>query len=549
MNARTFDAIIVGSGPAGVSAAFPLVRAGLNVLMVDGGREPDLAPPEEPFLTARFASDEQWKWMVGRDFCALQNIGAVSPKLRVPTHRYVFEHFLESNRIEANIFFAVGSLARGGLSNSWGCGVACLSSRELAELPFPAEDLVEAYAAVSKRVGLSGAIDDDLSDYFGIDQWATSPIAMDRLHEYLKRRYQSRREDLRAEGFSLGRSRVAALSRDKDGRMACDLSGNCLWGCSRKALYSAAYDLPDLMRHENFSYRGGFVVEAVSSNEQGASIHGRNGTTSEALVGRSVLLAAGTLATTRLAMKMLEIREPVAMQSCPTAAFLLWMPSMLGLPRSKGFGLGQLSFALKLDDEHSGFGSTFSTTGIPVAEFLQHLPMSRRNGIDLLKHLLSSCVVGNLFLPGHLSESTISLEMNGSLRISGGYSGRVRPLMSVAKSRLSRAFRALGAWVLPGSFSMGIPGSDVHYACTLPMRANPKFGETDGSGRLIGTEGIYVVDGACLPSLSEKSHTLTIMANADRIARKLAGELSGEFGAGAADRDTKKMGNLFSRMD
>ena len=32
-----FDAIIVGTGPAGVSAAFPLVDAGLQVLMIDAG--------------------------------------------------------------------------------------------------------------------------------------------------------------------------------------------------------------------------------------------------------------------------------------------------------------------------------------------------------------------------------------------------------------------------------------------------------------------------------------------------------------------------------
>lgn len=529
MSAPTFDAIIIGSGPAGVSAAFPLVEAGLKVLMVDGGRESDLAPPAGQFLHERFASEQQWKWMVGRDFYALQNIAAVSPKLRVPTHRYVFDRFLASNKIETNGFFAVGSLAQGGLSNSWGCGVARLSARELSSFPFPTAELDNSYAAVASRIGISGGIDDDLSDYFALDAWSSPPIAMDRLHEYLHRRYESRRDRLRTLGFSLGRSRVAALSRDSGERRACDLSGNCLWGCSRKALYSAAFDLPALRKYGNFSYRGGFMVEAVSPVANGgASIHGRHGTHSEIISGRSVLLAAGTLATTRLAMNLLDIRAPVAMQSCPTAAFLLWMPRMLGLPRSASFGLGQLSFSLKLDDEHSGFGSTFSTTGIPVTEFLHHLPMSRRNGIDLLKHLLSSCVVGNFFLPGHLSESSTSLEANGSLRITGGYSERVEPLMSVARTRLSSAFRKLGAWVLPGSFSVGIPGSDVHYACTLPMRANPKVGETDGAGRLTGTEGIYVVDGACLPSLSEKSHTLTLMANADRIARGLAERLSGE---------------------
>jgi len=37
---KIFDAIIVGSGPAGVSAAWPLVKSGKEVLMIDVGYEP-----------------------------------------------------------------------------------------------------------------------------------------------------------------------------------------------------------------------------------------------------------------------------------------------------------------------------------------------------------------------------------------------------------------------------------------------------------------------------------------------------------------------------
>lgn len=66
-----FDVIIIGSGPAGVSAAFPLLEAGLNVLMIDGGKVPDMAPPEQDFLSARRDDFEQWKWMIGQDFCAI----------------------------------------------------------------------------------------------------------------------------------------------------------------------------------------------------------------------------------------------------------------------------------------------------------------------------------------------------------------------------------------------------------------------------------------------------------------------------------------------
>ena len=141
MTPPTFDVIIVGSGPAGVSAAFPLVKAGLKVLMVDGGQKGSISPPSKPFLTERAESENQWKWMVGEDFHALKKLDAVSPKLRVPTHAYVFEDFIAKNRIQTDNFVAVGSLATGGLSNAWGCGVARLSASELAECPFPASEI------------------------------------------------------------------------------------------------------------------------------------------------------------------------------------------------------------------------------------------------------------------------------------------------------------------------------------------------------------------------------------------------------------------------
>ena len=54
------------------------------------------------------------------------------------------------------------------------------------------------------------------------------------------------------------------------------------------------------------------------------------------------------------------------------------------------------------------------------------------------------------------------------------------------------------------------------------MRKTPVVGETSQLGEVLGMEGVYVVDGACLPVLPEKSHTLTIMANADRIGMRIS---------------------------
>jgi choline dehydrogenase-like flavoprotein len=402
MMSADFDVIVVGSGPAGVSAAFPLVETGLKVMLTDGGQNIKLAPPSSSYLISRAEDEQQWEWMVGRDYHALQNVNAVSPKLRVPTHAHVFEGFDVANKIDANGFIAIGSLARGGLSNAWGCGVARLTTKEFSDFPFLPSEIEPSYETVTRRMGVSGALNDDLADYFGLDEWANPPILMDALQSRLFERYAKHRSTGATLAIKLGRSRVAVLEQDRGERKACDISGNCLWGCHRRALYSAIDDIELLKQYANFSYKSGFVVEQVVRAGEYRAVEGRDSSDYQTLKARKIILAAGTLATTRLALQAINLHKPVTMQACPTAAFMLWLPTALGTKRVSAFGLGQLSFTLPIQEGLSGFGSLFNTTGIPVAEFVRYMPFKKRYGIDVLKALLSSCVVGNLFLPGYL---------------------------------------------------------------------------------------------------------------------------------------------------
>ncbi|WP_409298262.1 FAD-binding protein [Pseudomonas sp. KCJK8993] len=525
-NHLEFDVIVVGSGPAGVSTAFPLVEAGLRVLMVDGGKTSQLAPPNGQFLDLRQHDAGQWNWMIGQDFHALRLTDAVSPKLRVPTHAATFDGFKRANRIDATDFVAVGSLAPGGLSNAWGCGVACLTAAELADYPFSPSDMRDSYREVAKRIGVSGARDDDMSEFFGLDEWSQEPVPVDSLHASLLERYPQHRERLQRNGFRLGRSRVAVLTEPRSGRHACDRSGNCLWGCGRRALYSATEDLHSLRSRQGFHYKPGFLVERVISKQGGVTVEGWGEEGVEVLHARRVLLAAGTLASTRLALQAVDHRAPVPMQSCPTAAFMLWLPRHLGRGQEAAFGLGQLSFSLGLSRDVQAFGSLFSATGIPVAEFARYMPFGKRYGVDLLTSLLPSCVIGNVFLPGAMTQANLRLGDEDQLVVRGGYREEVAALMKEAERLLRSSFRRLGAVLIPSSFKVGLPGADIHYAASLPMHVEPVVGQTDRYGELAGASGIHVVDGASLSALPAKSHTLTIMANADRIGRYLAQRLT-----------------------
>lgn len=61
-------------------------------------------------------------------------------------------------------------------------------------------------------------------------------------------------------------------------------------------------------------------------------------------------------------------------------------------------------------------------------------------------------------------------------------------------------------------------GSSSHYAGTLPCSKNESALSTDTNGLLRGLPNVSVADAAVFPMLPSVPHTLTIMANARRIA-------------------------------
>jgi len=514
------DVIVVGSGPAGVAATFPLVERGLSVLMIDGGVEADIAPPRGAYADVRAHDERQWEWMVGRRFAALREMNAMSPKFRAATLDYVFRKFAAANRIEGHDFVTVGSLASGGLSNAWGCGVARIAASEWENLPFAEADLTPSYERVARRLGVSGAAPDDMTEFFGVDGWADAPLALDSLHDDVLRRYARRQAWMRGRRFRMGRARVAVLTADRaDGRRACTRSGFCLWGCAEDALYSARQDLRALRRFPGFAYAGGAIVDRLERD--GDHWRVRDGADRIVARARRVVLAAGTLATTRIALRTLGDLTAAPLLTLPAAAFALWLPHQLGASRTAAPGFAQLAFALDAGrDAVCGF--TFSTHALPVAEFVRASPLTRRNSVCVFAALLSSTLVANCFFPGHHSANTVRLAPDGVLHVDGG----VRPSLAGALLRtrnvLRAAFLRAHAVMLPGSFTQGSTGADAHYAGTLPMRTHPRRGETSADGELEGLPGVLVADASALPSLPAKSHTLAMMACADRLGAHLA---------------------------
>lgn len=518
--------VVIGTGPAGVSAALPLVEAGRRVVLVDGGHKVvdlDVAQPYEQF---RRENVNQAFTFIGPASYAVRNAKKAGLKLRAPGLASCFAGFQEHYQITDDGFHTIGSLSSGGLSNAWGAGVAALSDLETTDWPVNHDELRKSYDRVTRRIGVQGVQQDPMASVFGDMPGLQPPPPLHANAKYILENAERQTRALERDGFRLGRARNAVITRETAGRRACDLKATCLYGCASRSIYSARFDLEWLLKQPNVTYRA-LRVTSIERAASGYQVCGRSDDGDEAapIEAKNVVLAAGTIGSTALVLGLKKAYgKKLRLLTAPQAAYAILLPRRLGqLHPEHDFALAQLSISVELDAIRCGpaFGNLFSASGMGLTGFVQRLPFGRVASLRLMSLLSPAMLLGNCYLPGETSDNDIGLLPDGGLHLSGRTTEPQIRAFAELKRRLSRTMRKLGAVLVPASFSIAGPGRDVHYAATLPMRRNPEAFETNEDGELAGHRGLHIVDGAALPSLPAKAPTLTIMANADRIGRSL----------------------------
>ncbi|RAU21846.1 4Fe-4S ferredoxin [Paramagnetospirillum kuznetsovii] len=520
------DVLVIGSGPSGVAAAWPLAEAGLSVHLVDGVL-PRLArpAPDRPSLSAlRQGAPGNLRHLLGERLDGLRDMKGYSPKLRSCADAAFLEGYHDGNAIASVDFQVVGTMAQGGLSNVWGAAASLFDQEDLADWPISLADLLPSYRRVVKRVGVSGSLFDDMAPIHGLDVELEPPLSLPPSSALLLERYDRRGG---MPGFLLGRSRNAVLTRPREDRGACLEDMGCMWGCGVGAIYNSADDLAQLRSLPNVTVLSGLMILRLRRDEDGSVIvTGRTALGEERqLRARRVILAAGTLASTRLALDLLQKFDvPVPVLNAPAFAAGLLIPRRLGQPiPAKGFGMAQLAFRLALPGEagKSVFGLLYDGASMAAPDLAAQMPLSRFGAKSVLRALLPGLLLALVYLPSSYSRSSASLRRSSdgipSLEIRGGVSTEHKAAVQMAVKRMASHLRRLGAWLLPGSVSVFEPGAEVHYGGTLPMGV-----ATTIHGELIGAPGVTLADGAIFNTLPAKHHTMTMMANADRIGRHLA---------------------------
>lgn len=514
----SFNFVIVGSGPAGVAAARRLEGRGTCIVDVGMTAEQDFpyASLGEGLAAGDFASMLGPRWEMLGNLVEPERLHA---KLRAPGVNYVArgQTFRVHDAFGKVSVVGAGSHARGGMSNAWGAQLFRYSAADLAEAggwPVNVGALTSHYTDLEAHIGIAGKID-DMYSFLGATTGMLPPAPLSPAAHHLLARYATRRGSTQ---LRLGHSRLAVLTESYRGYPAHCFNETEFFATGQHGLYTARRTLDELCAGGGVEYLGGQELIAYRELPEYVELdlrHSESGAV-RTLRARHLLIGCGAMQTARLVL----LNKQAVGRSLP---FIDHPPTLVPLfiPRMFGAALPAHSYPVQLVasvdvDGARDMISFYYPGGMLWSDLLADIPLPMNAALKILPNLLGGMLVAQIWETSRpLPENRLSLDPSGSIRID--YPARF-PYARL-KSLLA-ALRPLGAYSLPQLARMAPPGWGFHHAACLPMRHNPDPFETHVDGRLWDSMRVRVIDGSVLPSLPAKNHSLTLMANAARIAEE-----------------------------
>ena len=540
------DHLVVGSGPSGAQAAQTLVEQGGRTLMLDVGHQDpnDYARliPDRPFLDIRRSDPEQHRYFLGDSFEGVP-LGELRTGSTITTpRRYVMD--LVDRLLPARVseFRHIESLAQGGLGNAWGLACFAMSTAELAAMGLDHHEMERSYRRIATRIGLSGEHDDcspytrgpitELQPALDLDEGAASMLGA----------YGTHRAALNRAGVFAGKPVLALLSQDLGDRRACAYQDMDFWADHGLSAYRPPITLEQLRRDDRFTYQGGALVVRFGRGP-GSSVRVdyrdlASGQERSVVTG-SLVLAAGTFGTTRIVMRSVypdpAARPEVPILCDPYYYVLCLRPGQVGRAMDpRRHSVTQLVLALDEtgDGSHVPIAAFTSYRSTLLFRLIKETPLGRRDARALMQFLQSGLMVAGVHHPNGPSplrrfalERDDASPTGDALRVRFALAADERERIDRDQRVFLRAFRRLGSLPIR-VVDLGF-GASIHYAGTLPFGEPAPHGVVAATGRLNGWESVFVADGSPFRMLPAKGITLTLMAQADRVARVAASRSAG----------------------
>lgn len=515
--------LIVGSGPAGVSAAKALLRQGRRVTMIDVGLELE---PDRRALLDRIASREVEAWDPIEVAALKGNMPHDARGIQVKLvfgSDYPYRSATESLGLSIPVGTFKPSFARGGLSTVWGASAMPYNAHDLERWPITEQDLAPHYRAVGEWMPIA-AVTDDLAAEYPIGSDSLDPPLPTNQARALFDRMNRSKDRLRRSGIRFGHSRIALRSRN------CRRCGLCLYGCPYRLIYNASDTVAEMLPDPRFSYVPGVCVERLSERRGRVLVEGLDVSTRahREFTGERCFLAAGILATARIVLESSAsyYQELEIIDSQYTLLPLVAMRTTPDITTERLHTLCQLY--LEVDDprisQHNMHCQlyTYSDLFHKVFDSLLFGLPARLPFVD--RQVLSRLMVLLCYL--HSDESSglriaLSRPANGKpgvLSVRFAINPRTQPTVLALARKLLRHSGDLGFIPLVPLIKLEHPGRGYHSGGSFPMSHHPEGFQSDTLGRPLGWERIHLVDASVFPTIPAATITFTVMANANRIA-------------------------------
>lgn len=495
---------VVGSGPAGIACAVGLLDQGLTVTMLDYG---NVLEDSIQRVVQQFSSQDPSDWE-GHLKAKLKNaVGRRGvEKKQVFGSNFSYKVPVESDDFEAVQCGLRPSFARGGLSTVWGAAMLPYTADDISEWPISVQDLAPSYRRILEFIPFS-AVEDRLATLFPLYA-VPSEIDPSTQARSLISDWESVQMELAERGVVCGRSRLAVYP-------GCRHCGHCLHGCPYGKIYSAADSISQLTHTGRFFYRSGIYIEHLYESGDDVVLVGKTKEMGRVqFEGNRVYLACGAIETTRILLKSMgSYHHKLEMKD--SQYFL--MPV---LKKSVGHGnirseslhtLAQLFIEI-FDQDIDPKGIHLQVYG--YNDLFDFIPVE-----FLLRRML---VIQGYLHSNSSSVMDVQLEQTESGRDRLSISGRIdhnsrRKIQQIEK-KLRKLHRLTGLVPVPFLTQIQEPGRGFHSGGTFPMRAVPGPYESDLQGVPYGFKRVHAVDSTVFPSIPATTITLSVMANAHRIA-------------------------------
>jgi choline dehydrogenase-like flavoprotein len=528
--------LIVGSGASGVHFALTALMKGHECIMLDvGNARPPAVNPEDSFNDLKLNLSDPVDYFLGRNYEAVVHPGSEGEYYGFPPNKgYVFSK-PSAFKTRSEGFEPLFSFAQGGLAEAWTGGVYPLNDEDLEAFPFGYADIEPYYGEVARRIGIAG-VRDDLERFYPVHENLMGPLRLDEHSKRLLASYEKHKGYLNNRLNSyMGRSRIATLSRDMDGRKGCTYTGRCLWGCPSGALYTPSITLKECMTYPNFSYMPNLYVSHFKTDSGGRirsviaeSIESK---TSQEIVADRFVLAAGTLSSSKIFLDSIgkERGEVIKLTGLMDNRQIL-IPfinlRMIGETYNPdSYQYHQIAIGFECGHPKRYFHALVTTLKTALIHpIIQNIPLDLLTSLAVFRNLRAGLGVVNLnFFDDRRDDNFVTLQtdnQSGRSKLKINYSppSNEKAIIKQAVKVVKKTLRRLGCIVPPGMMHIRPMGASVHYAGTIPMSSKKAPNTTSIYCQSHDFENLYFVDGTTFPALPAKNLTFTLMANAIRVA-------------------------------